>query len=68
MTKEKMWEQICKQNSKFLNQTPGVEVTLTTNGLKKLFDQAYGQGYKQGVQDEHKEKSTFEKIFGNQNL
>jgi hypothetical protein len=58
VNKDDLWKFYVAKNPKF--EPPEKTVTLTTTGLKKLFDQTYDAGYTEGK----KSKSLFEDIFG----
>lgn len=47
MQKNELWELITRKNPQFLAGC----VTLTANGLRKLFDTAWDQGHKQGMEN-----------------
>jgi len=48
MTKEKLWALFCQKHSSFAG--PG-NVTLSANGLRKLFQFTWGIAYDEGVAD-----------------
>jgi hypothetical protein len=69
MTKEELWELYVSKNPRFA----GTEnITLTPNGLKKLFDQTYDEGVNYALETttQFKNKTSmnapdiFEDIFG----
>jgi hypothetical protein len=45
MTKADLWAHYCKRNPQFEREG---NVTLSTRGLKALFDQTYDQGFREG--------------------
>ena len=47
MRKDTLWKAIIDKNPRFL----AGNITLTSNGLKKLFDLAFDEGHKQGAED-----------------
>ena len=59
MQKDALWKAITTKNPKFLVGS----ITLPASGLKKLFDLAWDEGHKQGVEDA-KERDPFAGIFG----
>ena len=62
MNKEELWDHYVKENPSFAPSP--TTVTLTTIGLKKLFDQTWNVGYAEGK----KSKSLFEEVFGKHGL
>lgn len=69
MTKDELWKVYVQRNPQF--ERPGA-VTLTSAGLKKLFEQTYDQahaaGVKAGINAQElklRADSLFGKIFGN---
>lgn len=78
MTKDQLWKIYTDKNPSFLKA--GGQVTMSTEGLKKFFDQAFEQGYECGkviaktMQDNMKSTAEhypepmqeFEAIFGKQ--
>lgn len=48
MTKEELWEAYVTRNPKFVY---GDKVTMSTRGLRKLFEQTWDKAYTQGGKD-----------------
>lgn len=47
MDKDKLWSVLAKSNVKF-NGAPENHITLTVKGLRKLFDIAFEEGFREG--------------------
>jgi len=71
MRQDELWSHLTEKNQHWLTEN----VTLTPDGLKKLFDTVYTQGHKQGLangkaiqdrikKESSKKKSNVENLFG----
>lgn len=49
MTKEELWGVYCSKNPSFKN--PDAKITLTSRGLKKLFDQTWEMAQKKNEKE-----------------
>ncbi len=61
MTKEDLWAQYVAKNPQFKGARP---VTMTTVGLRKLFDQTWDQAEKHAQDVSTAGADMFEKMFG----
>jgi hypothetical protein len=59
MTSDKLWSEFVKRNPKFTTQGGN----FTANGLRKFFDTAYREGFKQG-QKAAPPSNPYNEIFG----
>ena len=64
MTKDELWKKYCDKNPTFADEN--AEIYMTGRGLKKLFDQTFEMGEKQGRDSAPptRGKGIFGDIFG----
>jgi len=61
MTKEQLWKIYTDKNPSFLGDKP---VTMSPQGLKKMFDQTFDLGEEHGKNLASKRDDLIEKVFG----
>ena len=68
MTKDRLWNEFCRKNPHFLDE--GQPSRLTVRGLKKLFDQTFEAGVREGERETRAEGvfmqsvESFRSVFG----
>lgn len=60
MNKEELWDAYCARNPQFAE--PGKQITLTSDGIKKLFEQTWEIAEKAAKEEAEKSAAWREKI------